>query len=102
MRGTLFMFRWIESSLVLISKEAAQGKPCAASFNELGKGNLHHHLIKNSGLPVCVMRERVNRYTWNFQYNLDCPQLLWYSSNEEIFPVPTFGSMLVWARVNSN
>ena len=39
---------------------------------------------KYSGLPVYAMRERVNRYTWKIQYNLDCPQLLWYSKNKEI------------------
>ena len=27
--------------------------------------------------------ERVNRYTRKIQYNLDCPQHLWYSKNKE-------------------
>lgn len=27
----------------------------------------------HNGLPVCAMRERVNRYTVNFAYMLTCP-----------------------------
>ena len=48
-------------------------------------------LWDNSGLPVYAKRERVNRYTLKIQYNLDCPQLLWYSKIKE--KISWFGSL---------